>query len=80
MNLVQQKLLIVKSDRVTRRSSGGAQTAGQARAAKELEKIKREQTRTADCDVGASATITPSGSRRHSNASTVNAGSEVRNQ
>jgi len=63
--------------RAERDESGGAQTAGQARAAKELEKIKREQTRTVDCEAGANAT--PSASRRHSNASSVNVGNEPAN-
>lgn len=61
--------------RESRDEAGGAQTAGQRRAAAELDRIRREQTRTSTgADEVGSASTTPSASRRPSNSSTAGTG------
>lgn len=55
--------------REDRDDPSGAKTAGQQRAAKELERIRREQNRSAEFEESSAAT--PSASRRQSNTSTI---------
>jgi len=63
--MIPKQLVALKSAH----GEGTAKTAGQQRAAKELEKIRREQTRTVDPDeIAPPSTVT---SRRTSNTSTV---------
>uniref|UniRef100_A0A915D356 Uncharacterized protein n=1 Tax=Ditylenchus dipsaci TaxID=166011 RepID=A0A915D356_9BILA len=65
------KLQVSLKSRADRDGDGGAKTAGQQRAAAELERIKREQTRTVDSDDTPSYVPPTSrgSSRRQSNSS-----------